>query len=148
GDRLVQWEDQPRIERGDRLISLAGGPDLAGRVADLGESRDAGFRADYVREPTAGRVLVRGDCADPSGPRPPVCDPPRDPDSRRIVTRPDGRYWVTRQDRADGRSAFRLQRPGSVRTLAEVNAGRAAFGWGELIEVPHADPNGRPLKSW
>src|SRR5690606_19288924 len=87
-------------------------------------------------------------CADPAGPAPPVCAPPLDDDERRLVSSPDGRFLVARQDRADGLSALRLHQDGRIRTLAQVNAERARFAWGELIEAPHPAPTGEALKSW
>lgn len=148
GDRLVDWNGQTRLERGDRLVSLTGEPDLPGRLADLGEARDAGFRAAYVREATPGRTLVEGDCVHIAANPAPRCAASLGSDETRLATSPDGGFVLARQDRADGLSSIRLHRSGAVVTLADINADRAAFAWGEIVDVPHAGPAGQALKSW
>jgi dipeptidyl aminopeptidase/acylaminoacyl peptidase len=148
GDRLVEWNGETRIERGDRLVSLAGEPDLAGRITDLGEARDAGFRAAYVREATPGRSLVDGDCVQVAAGPAPRCATRLDPNETRVAISPDGGFVLARQDRTDGLSRLRLHRPDTDVTLAEINADRAAFAWGEIVEIPHAGPAGQALKSW
>lgn len=147
GDRLVRWDGDLRIERGDRLLSLTGGPPLVGRVQDLGDGGDAAFRANYVREPTPGRVLANGDCVLPADRSRPVCRA-LPAGERRLVSSPDGRFFLSRQDHADGRSVLRLHAPEDVHALAVVNEDRADLAWGELLEVPHAGPAGEPLTSW
>lgn len=147
GDRLVRWNGELRVERGERLLSLTGGPPLAGRVEDLGDGGDAAFRAEYVREATPGRVLANGDCVQPAGRSRPVCRA-LPAEERRLVWGPDGRFFLSREDHRDGRSALRLHGPGGVHTLAEVNEDRADLAWGELLEVPHTGPAGEALTSW
>lgn len=148
GDRLVDWNGETRIERGDRLLSLNGGPDVAGRISDLGEARDAGFRAAYVREATPGRTLISDGCAKAAIDAAPVCVSPLEPDETSVASSPDGAFVVARQDSADGSARFRLHRADAGLTLAEINLDRATFDWGEIIEVAHTGPAGQALKSW
>lgn len=147
GDRLVHWDGALRLQRGNSLLSLDGGAVIEGGLEDAGDAGDAGSRVAWTPPPTVRRVLRQNDCF-ARAPGLAACFRPFSADERVVAVAPSAAFVVARQDSAAGPSSLRLHRADASRTLTTVNAGRADLAWGEILEIPHAGPNGEALKSW
>ena len=148
GDRLVDWDGRLHLRRGDSLLTLDLEPVAAGALTGLGDAGDSGNRSSWTPDTSPHRSLRTEGCLQPPGATEPVCVTAPEPDDRVLAGSVQGGVLVTRQDRSEGASRLRVHLPGSVRTLREVNTDRAALDWGDIMEVPHAGPDGVALKSW
>lgn len=148
GDRLVDWAGELRVLRGSRLLALDDRAPIEGGLEDAGDAGDAGSRSAWTPSPTVSRVLRQGDCFARALDSQPRCVRPLSSDESVVAVAPSAAFVVARQDSATGLSSLRLHHPEASRTLTTVNTERADLDWGEVLEIPHAGPNGEALKSW
>lgn len=145
-DRLIDWAGKPGILRGDRLLSLDGAEITTGLAVNRGDLADAGNRAGFTSDADTIWALRREGCVDAADPTGSFCVDDLSA-GERVLAAGHG-VMVTRQDRPDGASVVRIHSPEGSQAVATVNAARAAYDWGELIEVPHEGPAGEALSSW
>lgn len=152
GDTLVRLDRHTVIQRATGLVAVPGGRVLVeGAPAGTGSAGDAGDRGAI--NPTAGPapVLVnREGClvrasATAALPRCPV--PPAAGETR-VVTSPDGRFFVGRSRSPGGATALTLHTAERASALASINGRLEGLGWGEIWQVRHPGPDGQELSSW